>query len=716
MSDSHHNPFPYVNRDVSWMFFNHRILKEAMRENVPPLDRLSFLGIYSNNLDEFFRVRMATISRLATMSGSNVAHERHKARELFSSLSEMDHEFTKEYEHAIQEVEKTLSENNIKILKEDTLTEEQRHYIRCLFREKISGFVSPVWINKLSEFSRESDDRIYLAIELSGPGMKTDYALIELPVSTVGRFIPIPSADGNNCVMYLDDVIRFSLPLTFPGMGYTNFNAYSFKFTKDAEMEIDNDLHVGPLEKIAKAVKSRKKGATLRVIYDETMPQQLLSALMKKLHLDKLDTVKPSGRYHNHKDFMSFPVMGRNDLKYPVWRPLVRPELKGADSLLQLVTERDRFIHVPYHTFDYLVRLLQEAAVSKSVKSIKMTLYRVAKNSKIIEALINAARNGKKVTAVVELLARFDESSNIHWAKKMQDAGVNVVFGVEGLKVHSKLVLIGMKTGNDIAVVGTGNFHEGNAKVYTDYFLMTANPDITKDVAEVFNFIKRPYQPVKYKHLLVSPNFMRDRFKHLIDKEIHQARKGEKAFIHVKINHITDEEMVARLYEAAREGVEVKISVRGNCSLVTDTPDLKGNLKASGIIDRYLEHSRLFHFYAGGEDKVFIGSADWMPRNLDNRVEVVTPILDQGIKEDIINTIEYALRDNVQARIVDGSGTTEIQKTDDPQPFRSQEELYKRYESLNRRDTEELEKKNKTINLDISENTQDRPGNGEVTV
>lgn len=716
MSDSHHNPFPYVNRDVSWMFFNHRILKEAMRENVPPLDRLSFLGIYSNNLDEFFRVRMATISRLATMSGSNVAHERHKARELFSSLSEMDHEFTKEYEHAIQEVEKTLSENNIKILKEDTLTEEQRHYIRCLFREKISGFVSPVWINKLSEFSRESDDRIYLAIELSGPGMKTDYALIELPVSTVGRFIPIPSADGNNCVMYLDDVIRFSLPLTFPGMGYTNFNAYSFKFTKDAEMEIDNDLHVGPLEKIAKAVKSRKKGATLRVIYDETMPQQLLSALMKKLHLDKLDTVKPSGRYHNHKDFMSFPVMGRNDLKYPVWRPLVRPELKGADSLLQLVTERDRFIHVPYHTFDYLVRLLQEAAVSKSVKSIKMTLYRVAKNSKIIEALINAARNGKKVTAVVELLARFDESSNIHWAKKMQDAGVNVVFGVEGLKVHSKLVLIGMKTGNDIAVVGTGNFHEGNAKVYTDYFLMTANPDITKDVAEVFNFIKRPYQPVKYKHLLVSPNFMRDRFKHLIDKEIHQARKGEKAFIHVKINHITDEEMVARLYEAAREGVEVKISVRGNCSLVTDTLDLKGNLKASGIIDRYLEHARLFHFYAGGENKVFIGSADWMPRNLDNRVEVVTPILDQGIKEDIINTIEYALRDNVQARIVDGSGTTEIQKTDDPQRFRSQEELYKRYESLNRRDTEELEKKNKTINLDISENTQDRPGNGEVTV
>lgn len=708
MSDKHHNPFPYVNRDISWMYFNHRILKEAMRDTVPPLDRLSFLGIYSNNLDEFFRVRMATISRLATMSGSNVAHERHKARELFTELSDLDHQFTKEYEHAIHEVEKNLADHNILILNEKELNDEQRHFIRCLFREKISGFVSPVWINKLTEFSRENDDRIYMAIELSGPGMKNDYAIIELPVSTIGRFIPLPSSDGKQCVMYLDDVIRLSLPLTFPGMGYTNFNAYSFKFTKDAEMEIDNDLHVGPLEKIAKAVKSRKKGATLRVIYDSMMPQELLNMLMKKLHLDKLDTIKPSGRYHNHKDFMSFPSMGRDDLKYPVWRPLVRPELKGSDSLLQEVAARDRFIHVPYHTFDYLVRLLQEAAVSKTVKSIKMTLYRVAKNSKIIEALINAARNGKKVTAVVELLARFDESSNIHWAKKMQDAGVNVVFGVEGLKVHSKIVLIGMKTGHDIAVVGTGNFHEGNAKVYTDYFLMTANPAITKDVAEVFSFIKRPYRPVKYKHLLVSPNSMREPFKELIDKEIHHARKGEKAFIHIKINHITDEEMVARLYEAAKEGVEVKISVRGNCSLVTGTPNLKGNLKASGIIDRYLEHSRLFHFYAGGENKVFIGSADWMPRNLDNRVEVVTPIFDEAIKEDVINTIEYALRDNVQARVVDGTGTTEIQKTDDPTPFRSQEELYKRYDEINRKATEEFENKKTLPDNSVSDdNTVD---------
>lgn len=682
MTDSAHNSLPYVDRDVSWMYFNHRILQEAMRPEVPPLERLSFLGIYSNNLDEFFRVRMATISRIATMHNKEMARERNRATQLFARLTEMDDILTREYSESIRAVENILAENKIVLVNETQLSEGQRHFVRCLFREKISGFVSPIWLNKLSEFSKESDDRIYFAVELSGPGRKTDYALIELPVDTCGRFITLPSDNGINYVMYLDDVIRQSLPMTFPGMGYTSFKAYSFKFTKDAEMEIDNDLHVGPLEKIAKAVKNRKRGATLRVIYDEKMPQELLSLLMKKLRLDKLDTVKPAGRYNNHRDFMSFPDLGRNDLKYPRWKPVVKQELKQNHSLLQMVAEKDRFIHVPYHSFDYLVRLLQEAAVSKNVKSVKMTLYRVAKNSKIIEALISAARNGKKVTAVVELLARFDESSNIHWARKMQDAGVNVVFGVEGLKVHSKLVLIGIKNGRDIAVVGTGNFHEGNARVYTDYFIMTANPAITRDVAEVFNFIKRPYQPVRYRNLLVSPNHMRDRFQRLIDAEINNAKKGKKAFIRIKINHITDEEMVAKLYEASRAGVDVKISVRGNCSLKTGVKGVSENIKASGIIDRYLEHSRLFHFCANGADKVFIGSSDWMPRNLDNRVEVVAPVFDPEIKRDVINTINFALLDNLKARVVDGTGTVEIQKSEADEPFRSQQRLYEHYSGV----------------------------------
>lgn len=683
MANPYSTIFPYVDRDVSWMFFNHRILQEAMRGDVPPLDRISFLGIYSNNLDEFFRVRMATLSRLAAMPGKNVVHERNRARQLFNRISEMDTDMSHEYEGAVKAVESVLAQHGIRIVDETALTDEQAHYVKCLFRSTISGFVSPVWLSKIDQFARESDERIYLAVELMGPHRKSDYAIVELPSACCGRFITLPENGSEKCVMYLDDAIRLCLPMIFPGMGYTEFKAYSFKFTKDAEMEIENDLHVGPLEKIAKAVKSRKMGATLRVIYDDTMPGQLLHLLMKKLKLDKLDTVKPSGRYHNHKDFMSFPRLGRDDLSYPAWKPLVKPELKQNESLLQLVAEKDRFIHVPYHTFDYLIRLLQEAAVSRSVKSIKITLYRVAKNSKIIEALICAARNGKKVTAVVELLARFDESSNIHWARKMQDAGINVVFGVEGLKVHSKLVLIGMKNGKDIAVVGTGNFHEGNAKVYTDYFLMTADPKVTRDVSEVFNFIKRPFRPVKYRNMLISPNHMRDMFKKLIDDEIANALQGKEAFIHIKINHITDEEMVARLYEASKAGVRIKISVRGNCSLVTGVKGVSENIEASGIIDRYLEHSRLFHFHAGGREKVFIGSADWMPRNLDNRVEAVTPVFDEDVKKDVINTINFALADNTHARIVDGRGSLQMQKTASPEPFRSQQELYRHYAELN---------------------------------
>lgn len=683
MSDTVNNSLPYINRDVSWMYFNHRILQEADRNDVPPLERLSFLGIYSNNLDEFFRVRMATISRIAELPGKHMKEQRHRAHDLFMRLSDMDSAFSRQYEETVEKVTGILAENGIEILDETRLDDEQKHFVRCWFRNKISGFVSPVWIDRLTEFAKESDDHIYLAVELSGPGDKKDYALIELPTACCGRFITLPDSNGKKCVIYLDDVVRFSLPMIFPGMGYTDFKAYSFKFTKDAEMEIDNDLHVGPLEKIAKAVKSRKKGATLRVIYDSEMPEQLLHTLMKKLKLDQLDSVKPSGRYHNHKDLMSFPSLGRDDLKYPAWRPVIQPELKATGSLIELIHKKDRYIHVPYHSFDYVIRLLQEAAVSKNVKSIKVTLYRVARNSKVIEALMCAARNGKKVTAVVELLARFDESSNISWAEKMQEAGIHVRFGVEGLKVHSKLILINLSKGKDIAVVGSGNFHEGNAKVYTDYFLMTADPRITKDVAEVFNFIKTPvYSTKEFKNLLVSPHEMRDRFYDLIDDEIENVKKGKPAWIKIKINHATDEEMITKLYEASRAGVKIDMLVRGNCSMVTGVPHVSENISALGIIDRYLEHSRIFVFHADGENKTFLGSADWMPRNLDNRVEVITPVFDPDIKKDILNTIEFGLRDNTHSHIVDGSGENRIPASDG-EPFRSQEKLYQHYQTIN---------------------------------
>lgn len=671
----------YIDRDLSWMYFNRRILQEATRENVPLLERLGFLGIYSNNLDEFFRVRMATLSRIAECEDKSLRKESEHARKLIKRINRLNAVYAKEYEEALAGVRSRLRDEHIFLLNENELDEEQQRYVRRFFRQRLSGFVSPVWITAARQLTEETDDSIYLAVKMNTEGRKAgDYALIELPVQVSGRFVRLPDRDGNKYLMYLDDVIRYCLPFIFGGLGYTHFEAYAFKFTKDAEMEIGNDLRTGVLQKISKGVKSRRKGDALRVIYDQDMPAALHKRVMNLLNLDKLDTVQAGGRYHNHKDLMAFPDCGRDDLKYPVWKPIVRPETNSSrDSVLRMVQEGDRFIHVPYHSFDYYIRLLQEAAIHKEVKSIKTTLYRLAKDSKVVKALICAARNGKKVTVVIELLARFDEASNINWSKKMQDAGVHVIFGVENLKVHSKITHIGMRNGSDIACVSTGNFHEGNARVYTDYMLMTAAKNIVKDVNAVFTFIEKPYMPVTFKELLVSPNEMKKKFVRLINNEIKNRQQGKPAYIKVKINHITEPEMVRKLYEASENGVRVDLLVRGNCSLVTGIPGKSDNIRICGIIDRYLEHSRIFIFANGGEKKCFIGSTDWMPRNLDNRIEVVTPVYDAKIKEDLEKVIDYGLRDTMQGRIVDGTGENRPWTTEDGEAFRSQEQLYLHY-------------------------------------
>ena len=674
-------PEAYIDRDLSWMYFNRRILQEATKPNIPLLERLSFLGIYSNNLDEFFRVRMATLSRIAEYEDKSVRKESEHAAQLIKQITKLNNKYAKEYEAAIHEVTECLRRENIFLLKDNELSEDQQTFVRQFFRQKLSGFVNPVWLSAVKELTEAADDNIFLAVKMHAENKKApEYALIELPVTVCGRFIHLPDKEGKSYLMYLDDVIRFCLPMIFSGMDYTHFEAYAFKFTKDAEMEIDNDLRNGMLQKISKGVKSRRKGDALRVIYDSGMPKDLLKRVMNKLNLDKLDTVLAGGRYHNHKDLMSFPDCGRKDLKYPAWTPIIKPELDENVSLLKLIQQHDRYIHVPYHSFDYYIRVLQEAAISKNVKSIKTTLYRLAKTSKVVTALINAARNGKKVTVVIELLARFDEASNISWSKLMQDAGIHVIFGVEGLKVHSKITHIGMKTGNDIACISTGNFHEGNARTYTDCMLMTASRRIVKEVDDVFGFIERPYNPVTFKELLVSPNVMRNRFVSIINDVIRKCRDGLPASIKIKINHITDQMMVRKIYEAAEAGVEIDLLVRGNCSLVVPAHE---RIRITGIIDRFLEHSRIFIFTVGNEERVYIGSADWMTRNLDNRVEVVTPIYDPDIKAEMKRIVEYGLRDNMQGRIVDGRGENNFRFKEGDTPFRSQEELYKEYQAEN---------------------------------
>ncbi len=671
----------YVTRDISWMYFNHRILQEAQRDEVPLLERLSFLGIYSNNLDEFYRVRVATHYRIWE-SEENIPRAQREAvgREL-KQIVKLNALYSKEYEETVERTFEALRKEHIRLVDDTQLDDTQQAAVRSFYRERLNGHIAPLWLSALKHLDNASDENIHLVVKMRRATRKHEYryAIIELPVTKVGRFVRLPDKDGDSYLMYLDDVVRHCLPLIFAGTNHSEFEAYTLKFTRDAEMEIDNDLRNGIVQKITKGVKSRKRGEPLRVIYDARMPKYLLRRVLEKLGVDAHDTVQAGGRYHNHKDLMRFPDCGRNDLKYPAWPPVDAAGPADGGSLLEQVRGEDQLLHVPYHSFDAYIRLLQEAAIHNEVKSIKTTLYRLAKDSKVAKALITAAHNGKKVTAVVELLARFDETSNIDWSKRMQEAGVDVIFGEEGLKVHSKVTHIGMRTGKDIACISTGNFHEGNARTYTDCLLITAARSIVGDVLNVFRFIERPYSPVRFRELLVSPNEMKRRFLQLLDTEIKNHDAGRPAWFRAKLNHVTDPDMVAKLYEASAHGVPVDLVVRGCCSLVTGVPGVSDTIRVCGIIDRYLEHARIFVFAAGGEEKVFMGSADWMPRNLDSRVEVVTPVYNPRLKEELVRIVDYGLRDNQQGRTVDGTGNNRPWQTADPTPFRSQEELYNYY-------------------------------------
>ena len=666
----------YVERDVSWMYFNHRILQEAEKEFVPLLERLSFLGIYSNNLDEFFRVRVASLNRMLERKLDKDTEQ--QIKKSLKTINKLNESYSKEYTEAVDRVFEELETHKIRLVTEASLNDEQKDFLSQFFYDKLNGSVNPIWLSEIEDLTVLEDNRIYLIVEkCEKKDNKKKYAIVKVPDRIYGRWVKIPSSDGFDNIMYLDDVIRYCLPLVFLGFKESTYRAYSFKFTKDAEMEMDNDADFGTMEKIALGVNSRKKGEAVRVIYDHEMPREMQRKLRDRLNTKELDASLAGGRYQNHKDLMSFPDCGRNDLKYDKWTPIMKPEFVSNESILDQIRQKDRFIHVPYHSFNGYIRVLREAAIKPEVKAIKTTLYRLAKDSKVVKALITAARNGKKVTAVVELLARFDEESNIKWSKRMQEEGVNVIFGVEGLKIHSKLLYIESKKGN-IACIGTGNFHEGNAKIYTDYLMMTARPKIVNEVAKVFDFINRPFSPFRFSELLVSPNSMKSRILRMLDTEIRNAGEGKEAWVKIKINHITDTDMVTKLYQASKAGVKIDIVIRGNCSLVPGLKGLSENIRCVGIIDRYLEHSRILIFANGGKPRFFIGSADWMPRNLLNRIEVLTPVYDEEMQTDLMRTISYGMRDSTNGRLIDGKGTDDFVNGE---PFRSQEELYKELKS-----------------------------------
>lgn len=676
-------PEKYIERDVSWMIFNHRVLQEAGKQTLPLFERLSFLGIYANNIDEFYRVRIATLNRILASTKKKHQEARRNARYILEKIEQLDEAYRIEYEAVFHDVIEGLKREYVFFLNEQELNGEQKTYLDNLFTESLYAHTTPLMLRKLKRMRQLEDDGIYLGVALTNikeiiPSKKREYAIIKLPIERYGRVLKLLSTDTTTSFIFLDDVVRHCLSFIFSSEIYRVEGAYTFKFFKDAEMDLEKDVGKGLMERVERAVDSRKKGQILRLDYEKDMPAELLRLIIDKLEVAEEHIHPALGRYHNLKGLMKISGSKRPDLKYPLWPSLV-PAVARSKTLLTEIRKKDCFFHFPYHNLSSFIHLLQEAATAEDVKSIKMTLYRLTKKSRVVETLIAAARNGKSVTVVIELLARFDETSNISWARKMQEAGIKVVFGQEGLKVHAKLMHIGSKKG-DIACIATGNFHEVNARVYTDVFLMTGNQQVTKEVAEVFKFIEKPYFIPTINHLLFAPHGLRDRLYQMIDTEIKHAKDGKEAYIMAKLNHITDPGMVEKLYEASMAGVQIRLLIRGNCSLVTGEA-FSENIRIHAIIDRFLEHSRILFFCNGGDERCFVGSTDWMSRNLNKRVEVMAPVYDKEVRDELRRIVEYGLKDTTQGRVVDGLGVNKFYASPTTPAFRSQEELYNHYKN-----------------------------------
>ncbi len=670
----------FVNRELSWLEFNGRVLQEAADETTPLIERVKFLGIFSNNLDEFFRVRVATLNRLMDYNKRSVDNFNINPRRTLKEINRIDAEQQKEFSRIFRKLVRQLSAEGIHIINEKELSKAQGTFVRKYFNDYVRSQLFPIMLGSLKSSSLV-DKSIYLAIRLAkttGPSGE-QFAVIRVPAGPLSRFVKLPSVNDQAYIILLDDVIRYCLDEIFSIFGYDDYQAFTFKFTRDAELDIDNDVSKSFLEIMTESLKQRRLGAPVRFIYDKNMPAKLLGMLKQKLDINESDTLSKSGRYHNFKDFMSFPEVGHTDLLYAPTIPLEHRRLPKNESILKALSERDIMLHYPYQSFGYIIDLLREASIDPQVRSIKMTLYRVARDSNVINALINAARNGKSVTVFMELQARFDEEANIYWAGKMQEEGVKLIQGIPGFKVHCKLLLIRRKEGEKnvyFANIGTGNFNEQTARVYADDSMLTSNPQITADVNSVFSLFESKYNPPKFNSLIVAPFHMRNFFIRLINSEIKNAKAGKEAWCILKLNNLVDDKIIKKLYQAGQSGVKVRIICRGTCTMI---PGLKGfseNIEVISIVDKFLEHSRVLVFNNGGNEKYFISSADWMVRNLDNRIEVACPILDKGIQQELKTMLQIQLKDNAKARIVNHEQPNFYKDRDKLPRIRSQVEIY----------------------------------------
>jgi polyphosphate kinase len=670
-----------INRELSWLAFNERVLQEAQDETVPLIERIKFLGIYSNNRDEFFRVRVATLKRVVKHQKKAEELMGENPQRLLDKIQKAVIDQQNKFELIYQNILTGLDKHNISIINEKQLTTEQGTFVKNYFREKVMPTLFPIMLDSASKFPYLKDKSGYLIIKLgrNDKAKKNKYALIEVPTDVLSRFLVLPKEKDKNFIILLDDVIRFCLEDVFPNFEHDYIEAYNIKLSRDAEIDIDNDLSKSFVEKISKGLKDRKKAQPVRLVYDSQIAPDMLEFIMKKIKLGKEDNPIPGGRYHNFKDFISFPNIGGAELSYKKTSPLKHPDLKNQRSLFKVIKQKDVLLTYPYQSYEHIIDFLREASIDPKVQSIKITLYRVAKNSNIVKALINAVKNGKHVTAVVELQARFDEEANIYWSNKLQEEGAKVIYGVPGLKVHSKMFLITRKENgktHHYAHIGTGNFNGDTARIYTDHTLLTADNRITEEVEKVFTFYSDNFKSGTYKHLLASPFFMRKRLTQLINKEIQNAKAGKPAHILLKLNNLVDADMIKKLYEASAEGVQIKLIVRGICSLVAGVKGFSDNIEAISIVDKFLEHSRVFIFYNGGDEKYFISSADWMTRNFDYRSEVAVPIYDKKIQQQLRQIIDILWEDNTKARVLGSKQNNEYRKTESQKKVHAQEEIY----------------------------------------
>ncbi|MCF7569118.1 polyphosphate kinase 1 [Sabulilitoribacter arenilitoris] len=671
----------YINREISWLQFNARVLQEASDDTVPLIERLRFLGIFSNNLDEFFKVRYATVKRIveAGKGGKNELGGI-KAKELLEIITQIVIEQQSESLGVLNTIKSKLEEENIYIIDETQIDNAQHNFIKKYFVQKVSPALVTIILNDLVRIPNLKDTGAYLAVRMVMVDGSKQFALLEIPKS-INRFVELPKEDDKSFIILIDDLLRHCLGDIFNIFDYKSISAHMIKISRDAELDFESDLSKSFIEKISDSVKHRQVGEPVRFVYDKTIDTDTLKYLMTKMGIDDTDSIIPGGRYHNRRDYMGFPSLGRTDLLYEKIEPLPIKGLSFESSIFEAIAAKEYLLYAPYHTFSYVVKFLREAALDPKVKTIKITIYRLAEISHVASSLINAAINGKTVTVSIELRARFDEQANINYAQQMKDEGVNLIFGVQGLKVHSKMCVIEREENNKLkryGFISTGNFNESTAKIYTDHTLFTSDQSVLKDVNKIFNFFEANYKIFRYKHLITSPHHTQKSVFKLIDNEIEKVKTGKTGRIRLKMNSISSYVMIDKLYEASRAGVKIQMIVRGICCLIPGVDGMSENIEVISIVDKFLEHSRLYIFGDGDECKVYISSADWMTRNIDNRVEVSCPIRNKTIKQEIIDTYQLCWNDNVKARILNTSDENEYRVNDNPK-VRSQIAIYDYY-------------------------------------